>query len=1273
MTTRTCLCSTLTLNNVIIPPALTLARLPLLCTACGFPATPLSTAVEKRCFDENSNTYLPDDRKYKVSPAYATNIVSTVTSKFAKMYYFFIQTGGSWHIGTRHYYNKKRGTPHTDYFKWELENIPSIKLFLARQVETLRAMKATSSNTHVMGLIAAVRRFKSRHPTSGVANLTVDLVPPNATPIVANEPAPAVSTSSTQPVVDLSLLDEPPPEELGEESKTDIPFQVSDGVVPLALPQSTTTNTSTLPDIVVDLNAPHIKRVRLSLNILPIHPFLSVTTNIEYDTPRSHPSSDGPIATTIPTDVPTPDQHPITCARPYLLPETVKDKPSYTFNHRYSLDSDFAKRLEHLPFSVNPSRSVHPHPIASLERLCCYDYIVHNLPHTRAKILDVGSNVQKFRSVLDQAGLPHTHVHGIMPQILAEDAKRIKYVDKKHPGYTHCTHRVQDCTCYYTPDLITFIHSAYYIPHHDICKTIIEHRDATCFVVVHNLDDGAGKLCHGEGTYYPELNNGSIVCKFKGNPPYIHPPLTWMNAPHLNYGSHTMSWRLLSTFGDTRLYSFTVGYNSIPNSISPNTWQDPLDNARQTFYDSATNKKLQSAFDSYESPVSKIEILCGTHIAYHRNKKFVVVPRALLGKLATTRALNPVTPTMVATLSRVAKNFLNAIDMPEDVRGDVVTFSVAVALIQGVNFETAVLGDISKFSETFRAHKAALELQPLPEARWWHRLLNMLTPRFCDTRFESSDVAADWHNLALQQGQASIQTVAHLPAVAKLRGITNMKTSEPKLYPNARLLISEENNPKTFQEPTNRLSVVGIVFDNATPQCFVPNKDAAVRAITSRLLLDTRTNHSPGEVAKSWCKAMFLIKYYFTFSDIIPDYKTLYETWNCRFPIATQTKNNQARQSLISTPLQSEDYNLEVITKIEKGKTCIDFEAELANPRAVCNCSARFNVTTGPYFYAFSQALKNKYNFDNSFTNAILWTSGCSAEQAGNFFDHWVNEFGDVEYLVLDQSSFDAHQSEGSFCFEHEILRNFKVPPIALAAHRSAAVPRGSHQKYNIRFQCSKPTRTSGSGITSAGNVTISIASILLLYGRPGTNYAFMANGDDVLLIARRDFIKSDEIDPHMSSLGLEVKWHLTDDPTQVEFCQCLPYPTSSGTVFAPKVGRLMTRLGFSTSTLPVDVFGIARGLEQSVSFVPFLTEFITKLLGLAGSCDAIENHWSLRATNRHTATQDTFAFIYKRYNIDHSAYTSFLQLLTSVTKLPAVLPTHLDEYILNMAKIDAQ
>jgi len=465
-----------------------------------------------------------------------------------------------------------------------------------------------------------------------------------------------------------------------------------------------------------------------------------------------------------------------------------------------------------------------------------------------------------------------------------------------------------------------------------------------------------------------------------------------------------------------------------------------------------------------------------------------------------------------------------------------------------------------------------------------------------------------------------------------------------------------------------------------------PDLAAAINAIKKRILNDFSTKYSLDDVIKNWLvltHSLFRspVAQYFP-TDTNPYIEDglytdeFFNRWVDRFPKSTRKMLIDARTDLEARPIMKRDFSVQVITKIEKSGY-IDLAWPRKDARAVNNCTPRANAATGPYYWAFSLKLKDTMSGGDKFA---LWTPGRSSEYVGEFFDSLVTLYSsDPETQLIfgvgDQSAFDGHQNAGSHNFETAMFKRAGITGV-LPAHLLSAIPFGRHQKYPIVFNAGKPARVSGQGKTSSANVSVNFAAVCFCLGEPGPRtWGGLFNGDDILIVTTKRYVQpyTSTFQDDMNKLGLEMEINWTTHVHEVEFCQTLPYPTADGTIFAPKIGRLMARVGVSTSFKDPSIKSIAMGLFVTCYHVPFIKQLLVRLLCLTDKYPDVymkdyKFHPQLNnfASKPHETIGTTWDFISDRYGLTHLDLEIFTNILNQVVELPSVIEWPLINSLVN-------
>jgi hypothetical protein len=139
-----------------------------------------------------------------------------------------------------------------------------------------------------------------------------------------------------------------------------------------------------------------------------------------------------------------------------------------------------------------------------------------------------------------------------------------------------------------------------------------------------------------------------------------------------------------------------------------------------------------------------------------------------------------------------------------------------------------------------------------------------------------------------------------------------------------------------------------------------------------------------------------------------------------------------------------------------------------------------------------------------------------------------------------------------------------------------------------------------------------------------------------------------------MSQLGLDCEFNRSTELSDVEFASNLPYPTADGTVWGPKIGRVLHRFGWTLSSAPPDVYGAATSLMNTTNHIPFLRQFVDAHRRLSNPSDKTYFSHKMLADKPHEASAATYAFVAARYGLNGELEKAFTERLSEITSLPA-------------------
>jgi hypothetical protein len=357
--------------------------------------------------------------------------------------------------------------------------------------------------------------------------------------------------------------------------------------------------------------------------------------------------------------------------------------------------------------------------------------------------------------------------------------------------------------------------------------------------------------------------------------------------------------------------------------------------------------------------------------------------------------------------------------------------------------------------------------------------------------------------------------------------------------------------------------------------------------------------------------------------------------------------------------------------KREKSGMCDPGGPPGCDERLVIAYKPTRQVATGPYDWLMAKRTRARLNPE--FDAPLVWVNGrfASAEVFGEWFDRARTSFpaGTTVYFIFgDQSKFEAHRCEGSFNFTKEIAFTHVKDEMYRQARKASRKLRGRAQRLDIKYSVEWKLGSGGTE-TSLDSVTRSAGGLVHAFGEPvwGTQM-FAVNGDDWLIITR---LPPNEAGFHqaMTSIGFESSFASTTDITEVTFCQTAPYQTSSGTVWGPLIGRVLSRLPWSIETSKEDPRGVALGMRVACAHIPFLSDYLRRIADLSTGVRAIEYRYHLSAERSHSVDSLSSSFVLHRYGLTDDDLRQFRALLDSAPCLRTVLNwPHLER----IAAIDA-
>lgn len=226
-------------------------------------------------------------------------------------------------------------------------------------------------------------------------------------------------------------------------------------------------------------------------------------------------------------------------------------------------------------------------------------------------------------------------------------------------------------------------------------------------------------------------------------------------------------------------------------------------------------------------------------------------------------------------------------------------------------------------------------------------------------------------------------------------------------------------------------------------------------------------------------------------------------------------------------------------------------------PRLIQGAAARFICEVGPFFTSFQRYMKRVLSKDSSY----FFTSGANNQDFGYFYDRFSN----WNVLENDVSAWDSSLCTEICELEVWLAQRFGAPQSVVSLMQANVLTHGATTKGHRYFV--PGTRKSGDPYTSCFNSLINILLHIYVYCKQrGKSYnqikndlAMMAMGDDNLLFHRGNRVVWK---PLFEQLGFETVSKYEHANFTSEFCSAVPVPGPLGTVFVPKIGRVLSKFG---------------------------------------------------------------------------------------------------------------
>lgn len=344
--------------------------------------------------------------------------------------------------------------------------------------------------------------------------------------------------------------------------------------------------------------------------------------------------------------------------------------------------------------------------------------------------------------------------------------------------------------------------------------------------------------------------------------------------------------------------------------------------------------------------------------------------------------------------------------------------------------------------------------------------------------------------------------------------------------------------------------------------------------------------------------------------------------WNQHFPAARRAEHELAWQQDWNTVLDEADArkwcSLSLMVKIEKLDKCDTAYA----PRFISCFRPRVTAFTGPPITAAQNWLHQAWDGG---TLPILFAAGCNYTQLSAFFDRYVNLGWNVH--EDDFSNYDSTQCEFADQLAIQLLKAIGFEDELLfwklrLTQTKALSGKGPHGVFIVTPQSMKSGQADTCVTNTIINVVVHLAALCLVntwikdgaldFEHALSQCSMMVMGDDILLFTAPG-VAVQGIAREIEQLGLISKFFTRENPDDAVFLNLIPYRLSQTECrFAPKVGRLLARLGWSVAQqndLLSYNCAIGKGFLASCAHVPVLRAYCSRLARLGARQVAGVNH----------------------------------------------------------------
>jgi len=347
-----------------------------------------------------------------------------------------------------------------------------------------------------------------------------------------------------------------------------------------------------------------------------------------------------------------------------------------------------------------------------------------------------------------------------------------------------------------------------------------------------------------------------------------------------------------------------------------------------------------------------------------------------------------------------------------------------------------------------------------------------------------------------------------------------------------------------------------------------------------------------------------------------------------------------ARSHLVAPQPPKHYHSSNVFVKVEPY-----LKDKVPMPRSIQDKNPAYLMAVGPTVATLQKALTSTFSVDD----LLFIASGSNFEQMGA----WVSWYVDAGWEVYenDFSRFDSTISVPLLHAQFDLYKTAGCPPHVVNLLRKQTMTIGRNKTGTIKYKV-PGTVQSGVSNTSIGGSLMNMMMLYYSFGRlvddPETDLAIMVLGDDSIICTRKR-VSISLVEEALAKCGMISNVVLRPNPFDIEMCSSVLTPTSEGRVFMPKLGRILAKTFYTTSSVlhkkhgkRILVDATCDSLINCSGVLPIIPKIIGRLRSDKPSEIEIYNQYTARCEQPHKRCPETEQFFLHRYGMSVEMLDSF-------------------------------